>query len=348
MKILFVSPHPGFGGSSSANRNIAQMIASLGHEVVYIDEYLPEDINIKGCKINKTPIHKGKFYKRHLFSDFLDNNNFDVIFIGVPIIGLYYYNLFIKQKRRGVHICMIYHSLSLSKGFTAIIDEQMINIASSVATHLFFVSNFTKESWSKYRFIRRLRNNSFVVYNAVSPQPLPQINNSNLKRISFVGRLSPEKGPELFCKSAFYYLRYNRDCSFHIYGDGPLLSQLKERYEKFVEFHGFESDMSKVYAETDILVMTSEFENCPMAILEAGSYGIPCVAPMVGGIPEIVIDGKNGYLFEDRDEKSISSLLDKIFSSYSSFSQKAYIESRKYFFERIRIEWNNIISQMFS
>ena len=66
MKILFVSPHPGFGGSSSANRNIAQMIASLGHEVVYLDEYLPEDINIKGCKINKTPIHKGKFYQRHL------------------------------------------------------------------------------------------------------------------------------------------------------------------------------------------------------------------------------------------------------------------------------------------
>lgn len=347
MRILFISPHPGFGGASTANRNMATMMASIGHDVVYMDEYLPSDINVEGCVIDRTPIHANKFSQR-VAKDYFKRIHFDIIFIGVPIIGLYYYSLFSKLKKRGIRICMIFHSLSLSNGWMSKIDEHLTDFAVKVATHLLFVSEFTKMSWSKYRNIRNLSNNSFVVYNAIKKSSWTRKKSTDVKKISFVGRLSPEKDPNLFCKLAVCKRNNGSALQFNLYGDGPLMEQLKKEYSDEVTFYGFETDINKIYSNTDILVMTSIFENCPMAVLEAASFGIPCIVPKVGGIPEIIKHGLNGLLYEDRNPKRIADLLNEMIDNYSRYSENAIRISNNYSFEEIKKDWTSVIHKIIS
>ena len=79
------------------------------------------------------------------------------------------------------------------------------------------------------------------------------------------------------------------------------------------------------YQESDILhhtisnaffaVVPSEcYENCPYSILEALSLGVPVIGSNIGGIPELIMNGVNGFLFE---KENINDLKDKIITLYS-------------------------------
>jgi glycosyltransferase involved in cell wall biosynthesis len=87
-----------------------------------------------------------------------------------------------------------------------------------------------------------------------------------------------------------------------IAGSGPLRKELVARaaelrlYPEAVDFRDSVTDMTAIYHEADILLLTSEFEGTPNAILEAMSSGLPVVATDVGGVGDLVRDGTTGYL----------------------------------------------------
>lgn len=343
MRILFISPHPGFGGASTANRSMAEMMTSIGHEVIYMDEYADGGMSDYSFVYSDFPIHMNAFKERTKVAKYFDTNSFDVIFIGVPIIGFYYWHLFRKLRAKGVKICFVFHSLSLSKGLSSRVDELFQLIALYNATDLLFVSKFTQKSWSKYAAVRKLKDHAHIVYNAIQEQNITDKIFGEKYKVSFVGRLSEEKDPILFCKVAREAFVKSLPFSFHMYGDGPLMDLLKMEFSSWVTFHGFERDGKNIYSNTDILLMTSQFENCPMAILESSAHGIPCVAPKVGGIPEIVKSGFNGLLFTNRDSEDILKCLNQIQMSYATFSENAYSESMNYKYDVISAEWENTL-----
>jgi glycosyltransferase involved in cell wall biosynthesis len=64
-------------------------------------------------------------------------------------------------------------------------------------------------------------------------------------------------------------------------------------------------------AQTDILLITSRTESFCLAALEAMACGVPVVASRVGGLPEVVLDGKTGLLFDlDQPDQAVQSVLD--------------------------------------
>jgi glycosyltransferase involved in cell wall biosynthesis len=115
------------------------------------------------------------------------------------------------------------------------------------------------------------------------------------RRIGFVGRLSVEKAPDLFCELA-------RRCAgpdeWHIWGDGPMRSELERAYGAHVHFHGLVTDLRTAWNSLGLLVMPSRAEGLPMAALESLAAGVPIVASAVGGLPSVVHDGRTGWLFE--------------------------------------------------
>lgn len=117
------------------------------------------------------------------------------------------------------------------------------------------------------------------------------------KQLAFVGRLSEEKGPQYMLAIARQLPQYR----FHIYGDGPLAAQLQRQAPSNVSFHGVQSDMGAIWPEVGLLIMPSLFEGLPMAALEAMSHGIPVVASDVGALPELIDEGRNGWLLPARD-----------------------------------------------
>ncbi len=151
---------------------------------------------------------------------------------------------------------------------------------------------------------RRLPFKSTVVPSFVSTPPTPPI--KALPMVAgFVGRLSPEKAPDLFCALAAQAQASGApSLSWEIWGDGPLRRDLENQYGASVKFHGIATRMEDVWPRIGLLVMPSHFEGVPLAALEAAANGIPVLASRVGGLPSVVEDGLTGWLFAvgDLDE----------------------------------------------
>jgi len=97
---------------------------------------------------------------------------------------------------------------------------------------------------------------------------------------------------------------------FLLVGDGPEMKNLKQQsrelgLEKVVYFSGRLEEVRQSLAAMDIYLMTSDFEGLPIALLEAMSMGLPVVASRVGGIPEVITDGVEGFLAEQEDLDSL-------------------------------------------
>jgi len=115
--------------------------------------------------------------------------------------------------------------------------------------------------------------------------------------VAFVGRVSREKGVDILLAAAAQM----PDVPFKVAGDGPVLSEMKERATHNVEFLGRlgSDELRSFYGNSRLVVVPSVwFEQFPMVILEAMARGLPVIASRIGGLPEIVEEGVTGSLFE--------------------------------------------------
>lgn len=119
--------------------------------------------------------------------------------------------------------------------------------------------------------------------------------------VGWIGRLSNEKGADIFLRAAARVLAQCPQTRFAIVGDGPDLAMLRAltdelKIAKNVSFMGRRSDMPAVYASLDVMVSSSRQEGLPMAILEGMASGLPLVATAVGDVPTVILDGSIGIL----------------------------------------------------
>jgi len=131
------------------------------------------------------------------------------------------------------------------------------------------------------------------------------------QHIGIVGRLDPVKRVDIFLGMAAELLKRNLllPLAFHIFGEGPLRTQLGELVQRHqlndaVTFHGHRQDIHTCIASLDVLIMCSDHEGMPMAVLEALALGTPVIANRVGGLIDALGNGSAGVLLEDRNETS--------------------------------------------
>lgn len=127
--------------------------------------------------------------------------------------------------------------------------------------------------------------------------------------IGTVGRLSKEKGLKYFLSAAKKILDAGQNVKYAIVGDGPEKENLLRLADEmgltnFVHFCGYREDISSVYSALDIFLLPSLSEGVPISLLEAAYFGKPCVATMVGGIPEIF--NGIGLLTQPRDVSELA------------------------------------------
>lgn len=168
--------------------------------------------------------------------------------------------------------------------------------------------------------------NTTLIFNGTLPQ-IPT--NNSIKRqmrmvlnipidakvVCFIGRLSPQKGISGLVSVATRIIGATEDVYFIVVGDGSLRSMISNCIKKYngrVLYYGEKRNVEPYYMASDILFLPSITEGLPMTILEAFSYGLPTVASRVGGVPDVVVDGYNGFLCDPSDYVNMSKQIIKL------------------------------------
>jgi glycosyltransferase involved in cell wall biosynthesis len=117
----------------------------------------------------------------------------------------------------------------------------------------------------------------------------------------YAGRLSAEKDIE----SLRPVLQAFPQARLALVGDGPHRKSLESHFAGLPAFFtGFLSgeELARAFASSDIFLMPSRTETLGLVVLEAMSSGLPVVAVRAGGIPDMIDDRVNGYLFDTENE----------------------------------------------
>ncbi len=98
---------------------------------------------------------------------------------------------------------------------------------------------------------------------------------------------------------------------FLIVGDGERRQALEQLVDALglrtaTHFLGWRADLDRLYADLDVVVLTSRNEGSPVALIEAMAAGVPVVSTAVGGVPDVVEDGASGILAAMDDDAALA------------------------------------------
>ena len=193
-----------------------------------------------------------------------------------------------------------------------------------------FVSKFIYNKHMEYKPL--LKKKSRVIYNSFGGSIKAY---SERAYFLYVGRLSKEKGILTLIKAMEKFPEKN----LKIVGEGPQHKELQDYIVlnrcNNIELLGFHSGKSldKLYQKADFLFMPSQwYETFGMTILESFSYGKPVAISNIGGMPEVLKDESNGFLFEPSNQASLENAIERIIG----LSQEAYKQMSLSCIERVK------------
>jgi len=200
-----------------------------------------------------------------------------------------YYHCFINKCTKNSYLKSLVNTLEMY------LHHKILKIYNNIS---FFISPsiFLMEK------VREMGFNGNIVYlpNFVDVEKYKPNYNPENKDIIYFGRLSGEKGIDTLISSV-----KNLDVSVIIIGSGPCESKFKNRVKEElinnIHFLGFKKgkELRDIISRSLFVVVPSEcYENNPLSVLESFALGKPVIGSRIGGIPELVIDGKTGFTFK--------------------------------------------------
>jgi 1,2-diacylglycerol 3-alpha-glucosyltransferase len=163
------------------------------------------------------------------------------------------------------------------------------------------------------------------------------------KKILYVGRLMEEKGLDVLLNAYNIVNAKIPNTNLVIVGKGHLRRNLEEQANKLglesVVFTGFVSDslLKQAYASSDLFVLPSYAEIQPLVLLEALAMGLPAIGTKVGGVPEMIVDGRNGYLLKPGDHQGLAEKITTLLNDDAlreEFSQNSLQVARSHDIEK--------------
>lgn len=139
--------------------------------------------------------------------------------------------------------------------------------------------------------------------------------------VGVVGRFHPQKDHRTFLEAARLVLKERSDVRFLCVGGGPSLAATKKLAADLgissrVVFLGVRSDVPEIMYALDLLVLSSRWEGMPNVVMEAMAASRPVVATKVGGCPELVEEGKTGFLVSAQDPPALASAILEILGNH--------------------------------
>jgi glycosyltransferase involved in cell wall biosynthesis len=183
--------------------------------------------------------------------------------------------------------------------------------------------------------------------------------NERSNSVGFIGRLSHEKGILNLIRAAPLVLQRRKDVRFFICGDGELADKIKkaiksEKLELFVELEGWipHDRLPRYLNELKLLVLPSYTEGLPNIMLEAMACSTPVLATPVGAIPDVVIEGKTGFLLKSTTPEHIAEKIIDLFA-YPYLLEKVSENAHNFVRENFQYEktlgiWSDILKEVYT
>ena len=137
--------------------------------------------------------------------------------------------------------------------------------------------------------------------------------------IVMAGRLVPIKRVDRLIRAFVHVHSVRPDTQLFVIGDGSERPAAEAQAAEAglgesVSFCGWQSDMATWYAAADFVALSSDNEGTPLTLIEAAATGRPAVATAVGGVADVVIDGKTGLLAPPADEDALAAAMTRLAS----------------------------------
>ena len=207
-------------------------------------------------------------------------------------------------------------------------------------THFAFVS---RDTW-KHFAIPVPAGRGTVIYDGINPPPPRPADEIELDRhairtelglapsaliVGMLARVAPQKDYDTLVRAAARVVQAHPDVRFVIAGDCSANEASRNHYayvqglirqsslSEYFIFTGYRADVPRLLAAFDISVLSTHFEGLPLVLLEAMAYSKPMVATAVDGIPEVIVDGVNGFLTPHQDAEALAARLIELIQSPS-------------------------------
>jgi glycosyltransferase involved in cell wall biosynthesis len=136
-------------------------------------------------------------------------------------------------------------------------------------------------------------------------------------RVLMVGRLAPPKRPDLALRALAAVRKTIPEAELHVVGDGPLRSQAEALARELglgtaVRFLGHREDVPELLVSAECALLASDYEGCPLSVVEAMAAGVPVAGTDAGGTGELVQRGTTGELGPLGDAEALAAALERV------------------------------------
>ena len=261
-----------------------------------------------GIKVKHFYENKNKF--KHIL-DYINHNDFDVVHSHGLIPDLI--NHYIKQNEKNscFHISTLHNY-----PFEDYVQNHGLILGNLMAfAHLYAIKKLYKVACSNAIAMnfQKIKVKTDVIENGIifPSQYEGRENKKNLCPIFlYLGRIHDRKNV-LFLID---YFQYHPEYEFWIVGDGARYNEVKKRAREInnIRVLGKTEHPIKYYRNTDYYISASKSEGLPLAVLEAMSYGIPCVLSDIEPHKEVLVEDNMGQIFNNNNIKSLDKAIKKV------------------------------------
>ena len=337
-KISFLLLHLGYGGIESATINTANSLCDeYDIEIMSFYKLSKTQANKLNDKINVKYLYNGGPNKEEFLDAFHNHKIFSILKESVKSISIlakkkirvinyikncdskyivstrYDFSVLLSKygNDNSVKIAQEHHYHNNNKRYINILKNKYYNI-----DYLFALTKTLEDDYKKF-LIKNKHTKVVLVPNMLYYIPSKQ-SKLDKKNIITISRLDYGKRNDDIIR-AFSKIK-EKDWKLYIIGDGKefnnlnkLINDLNMNGRIILTGYKNKEEIEKYMLKSSLFLMASETEGLPMVLLEAMSYGIPCIAyEVASGVNDIIDNNKNGYIIKNRNEDEYIEKIEKV------------------------------------
>lgn len=337
-KLSFLLLHLGYGGIESATINTANSLCDdYDIEIMSFYKLSKTQANKLNDKINVKYLYDGGPNKEEFLDAFHNHKIFNILKEGIRSVSIltkkkirvinyikncdskyivstrYDFSVLLSKygNDNSVKIAQEHHYHNNNKRYINILKNKYYNI-----DYLFALTKTLEDDYKKF-LIKNKHTKVVLVPNMLYYIPSKQ-SKLDKKNIITISRLDYGKRNDDIIK-AFSKIKEN-DWKLYIIGDGKefnnlnkLINDLNMNDRIILTGYKNKEEIEEYMLKSSLFLMASETEGLPMVLLEAMSYGIPCIAyEIASGVNDIIDNNKNGYIIKNRNEEEYIEKIEKV------------------------------------